>query len=153
MTNPQYTYTINTPATNVTLLLKAITDAELRYTPNGKPVLSVVAVAEQAYLAADGSWARNSSMYKVSLWGDAGIRMHEAGREPKKFSVLLVEASSAKLVGDSYTNKDGEVKHNINVNASSLKVIARPVTPGSENSVSVNEPIAVADVDMESIPF
>jgi len=120
-------------------------DAELRYTKDGKPVLSWS-------LATDYGWGDNQRTiwYRCSLWGDRAEKLKPYLLKGK---ALLVEGILTEP--QPYQGKDGEWRASLDLTAYTVKFVGgredAPRDGASAPNAGAVEPIGV--VGDEDVPF
>jgi single-strand DNA-binding protein len=116
-------------------------DAELRYTKDGKPVLSWS-------LATDYGWGDNQRTiwYRCSLWGDRAEKLKPYLLKGK---ALLVEGILTEP--QPWQGKDGEWRASLDVTASTVKFVGGRDDGGQSAQSGAVEPMGV--VDESDVPF
>ena len=77
-------------------------DAELRYTPNGKPVLDFSLAVDSGY--GDG---KETQWWKCTLWGDRAEKLHA---HVIKSKVLTVEGETRGAEPHTWAGSDGKTR-------------------------------------------
>jgi single-strand DNA-binding protein len=83
---------------------RLVADAELRFTPNGRPVANFrVATDDGYYDKSSGSWVKkDSSFWTCTAWGDMGENIIEY---LKQGQLVII---SGKVYTRTYETKEGE---------------------------------------------
>lgn len=89
-------------------------DAELRYTPNGQPVLKFRLATTESYLDANKVRQERTEWHNVVLWGKRGEAL---ARHLNKGTRVFVEGS---LRTSSYEDKDGVKRYRTEVFANDI---------------------------------
>ena len=84
---------------NVVLLGRLTRDAELRYTPSGKPVCQFTMAVQRNYKNKDGNY--DADFINIVMWGKNGERLSKSVMKGQR--VLI----NGQLQIRSYTNKEG----------------------------------------------
>ena len=84
---------------NVVLLGRLTRDAELRYTPSGKPVCQFTMAAQRNYKNKDGNY--DADFINIVMWGKNGELLSKSVMKGQR--VLI----NGQLQIRSYTNKEG----------------------------------------------
>lgn len=106
-------------------------DPELRYTPQGNPVCSFsLATNERRRSSAGGEQADITTWFRVTLWGR---QAETAAQYLQKGRPVYIEG---KLRVEEYTDKEGKVRHTIEVSGTDLQFIGG----GGERETEVGPP-------------
>jgi single-strand DNA-binding protein len=104
-------------STNVTLTGTLGRDPELRFTPQGKAVVSLNVVTSKSVKTDDGKWEnQEETWWRVTAWEQLAENI--ADSLTKGDPVIIVGRSFM----DSYTDKDGNERQSLKVNAYNVGV-------------------------------
>jgi single-strand DNA-binding protein len=104
-------------STNVTLTGTLGRDPELRFTPSGKPVVSLSVVTSKSVKTDDGKWENHEeTWWKVSAWDQLAENIAESLR--KGDPVIVVGRSFM----EPYKDRDGNDRQVLKVNAFNVGV-------------------------------
>ena len=122
-------------------------DPEMRYAPNGDAVTSISIAADRQYTGADGQKVKETSWFRVSVWG----KMAESCNQYlKKGKMVLVEGRLAvdpKTGGPRvFTRSDGTMGASFEINASNVRFLS----PKDEEQLNEQDPQPAGTDD---IPF
>ena len=84
---------------NVVLLGRLTRDAELRYTPSGKPVCQFTMAVQRNYKNKDGNY--DADFINIVMWGKNGELLSKSVMKGQRILI------NGQLQIRSYTNKDG----------------------------------------------
>lgn len=125
-------------------------DAEVRFMPNGKPVINFSVATDEGYKGADGNWVEKTE------WTDVSYFTTEAGAnflQPKLIKGALVYVEGSKETR-KYTDKEGNERSAVSCKARTVRPLAGFPTGGTGMS-GASAPTAPAggyDPD-DSAPF
>jgi len=137
---------------NITLSGRLTRDPELRYTPNGSPVVKIPIAFNKVYML-DGEWKEESYFIDVTAWN----KLAETSAEKlKKGSPIIVEGT---LRTRTYTNKENQNVKIVEINANRIHILEKSdfyqdSTASSQNqNKSGNTFIAEPEVTDDDVPF
>ena len=126
-------------------------DAEVRFMPNGKPVINFSVATDEGYKGADGNWIEKTEWTDVSYFTtEAGVNF----LQPKLIKGALVYVEGSKETR-KYTDKDGNERSAVSCKARTLRPLAGFPTGGTGMSGS-SAPAAPAggyDPNTDEPPF
>ena len=125
-------------------------DPELRYTPQGTPVCSFTVATNEKRKDRAGEAQDITTWFRVTLWG----------RQAETASQYLVKGRSIYIEGrlrlEEYTDKDGNKRQSLEVNASDIHFIGNrgdePHAGASKGSIS-DQQGRTNDLSDDDIPF
>lgn len=138
---------------NRVILLGNLTrDPEIRYTPNGTPVMDIGLAVNERRRNPNGEWVDEPVFVEVTLWG----RTAEVANEYlSKGSPVLIEG---RLRLDTWETSDGQRRSRLRVVAERMQMLGRAM--GADQAVSAADRGESAstgevprDVPDESAPF
>jgi len=148
---------IRIPEVNQVLVAGRLTrDPELRFTQKGQGVsFFSVAVNRRYKDTATGEWKDDTTFISVTVWGPMAERCKE---KLKKGSPVFIEG---RLVSSEYTDKTGQKRKEIKINARRVQFLAYGETAGgetphhdSEESPAVEAVESKGDASgIEEVPF
>lgn len=98
-------------------------DAELRYTPSGRPVANLSVAHNTRVRDDEGQWTDgDTAFFDLTIWG----RLAEAAADLKRGEAILAELNGAAPRARAWIGKSGEAAAGIAYTASA---IARTVLP------------------------
>ena len=95
-------------------------DPELRYTPNGSPVMNISIATNEAWTDKSGERQERTEWHKVVIWGRQAEVLNEYLRKGKQ---IYVEGS---LQTRQYEDKDNITRYITEVRAQQVKMLGRP---------------------------
>jgi single-strand DNA-binding protein len=125
-------------------------DPELRYTPQGTPVCSFTVATNEKRKDRAGEMQDVTTWFRVTLWG----------RQAETASQYLTKGRPVYIEGrlrlDEYTDKDGNKRQSLEVNASDIHFIGgraeeHPVNT-TKNS-TIDQPSREVELSDDDIPF
>lgn len=124
---------------NITIVGNAGQDADFRYLPDGTPVVNVSVAVNERFNGED-----TTTWYRVAFWGN----LTKGAQHITKGQSILVEG---RPMVDTYTDRQGNFRANIKVNANTMRFIGgRPPEAGPASAVKAPQtPEELA----EEIPF
>lgn len=125
-------------------------DPELRYTPQGTPVCSFTVATNEKRKDRAGEMQDITTWFRVTLWG----------RQAETASQYLTKGRPVYIEGrlrlEEYTDKDGNRRQSLEVNASDIHFIGgrgdEPHTSPARSSGSEQQPRDV-ELSDDDIPF
>lgn len=119
---------IRIPELNQVLIAGRLTrDPELRFTQKGLGVASFSLAANRPHKdPVSGEWKDDTTFITVNVWGEAAERCKE---KLKKGSPVLVEG---RLINSEYTDKSGQKRKEIKINARRVQSLAKSGTETGE---------------------
>ena len=127
---------------NVTIVGNATADAELRFTPQGKPVASFTVAVNERVKNDDGTWGDGeATFYKVSAWDSLAEPTAEAIRKGAKAMV------TGKLKSRTYEDREGNTRTSLDVTADEVGVAVKRQRIGA---TIIPQPDSEP---MEAVPF
>ena len=126
-------------------------DPELRYTPQGTPVCSFTVATNEKRKDRAGEMQDVTTWFRVTLWG----------RQAETASQYLTKGRPVYIEGrlrlEEYTDKDGNKRQSLEVNASDLQFIGgrgdEPHVSASPKSSSPAQPSREPELSDDDIPF
>ena len=121
---------------HLTLIGHAVKDADVRYTPNGKPITNFSVAWNRNYKGQDGTWQSEGHFFDVVSFNEVkGI---------VKGAAVFIEG---RLSQDRWKTDDGQMRSKVKIVANKVYVLGKKDAQGAE---------AVADAapdDGEGVPF
>lgn len=131
------------PNINYVILSGRLThDPELRYTPTGRPVLSMQIASNRRYLVGD-EWKDDTLFIRVTVWGPSAERL---GGKLTKGSAVVVEGRLTYRQWES----DGQKRSTIEMQAMRVQGLDKTAAEGPETEPPA-KPDVMPDFD-EEIP-
>jgi single-strand DNA-binding protein len=125
-------------------------DPEMRYTPSGQPVTNFSMAVNRQYTASDGQKVKETSWFRVSVWGRQAESVNQYLR---RGSQVLVEG---RLNADPqsggpriYTRQDGTTGASFEVTANTVRFLS---TRAEDESFQASTP-ASGQMEDDDIPF
>ena len=119
-------------------------EPELRHTQNGGSVLNLSVATTTVYYDASKERKESTEWHKVTIWGKPAERI---AAEAHKGSRVAVEGA---LKTNTWTDKEGNKKKDVVINASSVHVLN--ATP-QHRETRATEADVPNDADSDDIPF
>ena len=94
-------------------------DPELRYTPNGSPVMNISIATNEAWTDKSGERQERTEWHRIVIWGRQAEVLNEYLRKGKQ---IYVEGS---LQTRQYEDKDNVTKYITEVRAQQVKMLGR----------------------------
>lgn len=136
------------------LIGRLTADPDLRYTPNGAPVLHCRVAVNESYKGTDGEWKEEATFYDVPLWGETAESMLD---RLHKGNLVFVEGRPRAR---TYEGRDGQTHLALEVRfARLLSLQGKPITlPSDEQSgtgpqPTVEQPVAGPDPTEDDLVF
>ena len=126
-------------------------DAEVRFMPNGKPVINFSVATDEGYKGADGNWIEKTEWTDVSYFTtEAGVNF----LQPKLIKGALVYVEGSKETR-KYTDKDGNERSAVSCKARTLRPLAGFPTGGTgmSGSSAATPPAGGYDPNTDEPPF
>ncbi len=121
----------------ITIVGNAGGDADMRYLPDGTPVVNVsIAVNEQINSKDTTTW------FRVAFWGN----LTNAAMHIVKGQIIAVDG---RIMVETWTDRDGATRASLKINASNMRFIGG--RPNGADPVSANGKTLAEEVD--EIPF
>lgn len=134
---------------NVVVSGRLTQDARHTTTQNGKGVLSCQVAVNKRYLdSTTNEWKDDTVFVGVVVWGDSANRLKDRCH---KGTPVFVEG---RLTTSEYTDKEGNVRRNLQITASRLQVLesnSQAEEPVEKESSTV-EPVE-KEVEEDEVPF
>lgn len=126
-------------------------DAEIRFMPNGKPVINFRVATDEGYKGADGNWVEKTE------WTDVSYFTTEAGAnflQPKLIKGALVYVEGSKETR-KYTDKEGNERSAVGCKARTVRPLTGFPTGGTGMSESSADtpPAGEYDPSIDDAPF
>ena len=125
-------------------------DPEMRYTPSGQPVTNFSMAVNRQYTASDGQKVKETSWFRVSVWGRQAESVNQYLR---RGSQVLVEG---RLNADPqsggpriYTRQDGTTGASFEVTANTVRFLS---TRAEDESFQASAPVG-NQMEDDEIPF
>jgi single-strand DNA-binding protein len=126
-------------------------DPELRYTPQGTPVCSFSLATNERRKDKTGEMQDQTTWFKVTLWNR---QAETAAQYLQKGRPVYIEG---RLRVEEYTDRDGNQRHSLEVNATDMQFIggARPEGAPMEKAVAAGGGGSPEQAEMsdDDIPF
>lgn len=130
---------------NVVLLGRLTRDAELRYTPSGKPVCQLTMAVQRNYKNKDGNY--DADFINIVMWGKNGELLSNTVNKGQR--VLI----KGQIQVRSYTNKDGAKRWVTEVIANNFEYIENKAAAETDFEKAFGEEKTVPINYDEEIPF
>lgn len=108
-------------------------DAELRYTPNGDPVVRVAMAINEQYSDRNGQKSERVAFVEVEAWHDLALRF--ASGEDVALRKGMPVVVDGLLLSDNYTNRDGQKVYRKKLEAQDIAVAASPRSAGAPDAL------------------
>jgi single-strand DNA-binding protein len=126
-------------------------DPELRYTPQGTPVCSFTVATNEKRKDRAGETQDLTTWFRVTLWG----------RQAETASQYLTKGRPVYIEGrlrlEEYTDRDGNKRQSLEVNASDIHFIGSnrgdEVSGSPKTAASTNHQTQEPDLSDDDIPF
>ncbi len=115
-------------------------DPELRYTPDGRPVVSFNVAVNRRRRQGDEAWVDETDWFRVTAWGKLAETCNQYLSKGRK---VLIEG---RLQTRTFQGSDGQTRKFIDVIASQMVLLDR--APAAEAAVEEEEAI-----EAEDLPF
>mgnify|MGYP000297786286 FL=1 len=121
-------------------------DPELRYTPNGKPVVSFTVATNRVWTGPDGERREETEWFNVVAWNRLAEQCNEYVRKGRKVYV------EGRLHTRSWEGQDGQRRYRTEVIATDVRLLdRRPAESVPEDTFAAEEPEPAED--HEELPF
>lgn len=130
---------------NVILMGRLTRDAELRYTPSGKPVCQFTMAVQRNYKNKDGNY--DADFINIVMWGKTGELLSKSVMKGQR--VLI----NGQLQIRSYTNKEGDKRWIMEVIANKFDYIENKNKEDGDFETAFGENKTVPINYDEEIPF
>lgn len=125
-------------------------DPELRYSGQGMAIASTSIATSEKKKNSTGEYEETTTWFRLTLFGKSAETFHQYAR---KGQTCYFEG---RLTQESYTDRDGNTRTNLNIIVSDWKNLERRSESASEQpaaQASAPEPRDFGSLDDDSIPF
>lgn len=125
-------------------------DPELRYTPQGTPVCNFSMATNERRKDKTGEMQDHTTWFKVTLWNR---QAETAAQYLQKGRPVYIEG---RLRVEEYTDRDGKLRHSLEVNATDMQFIGGARQEGGapmERAAAASGAGEPADLPDDDIPF
>lgn len=127
-------------------------DAEMRYTPEGKPVGSVSVGVNDGYMGQDGKWVDRTLWIRLTLWGDAVERFVQKAKKGCPI-VFRAKLTYDKNGGPKLYEHEGVTRANFEMKIDEYQIFAKGASAaGAPVDEGKGEDVPAGNTDDE-IPF
>jgi len=134
----------------VTIIGNVGRDAEMRYTPDGKPITSFSVATSEKWKDAQGQPQERTVWFKITTWQQLA---EVCGQYVKKGMKVLVVGTLSEP--KPFQKRDGEYAASLDVRANVVRFLSRVEGEGSreDGPAPQRDNGAVPDIGEESVPF
>lgn len=108
-------------------------DPELRYTPQGTAVASFSMASNEKRKDKEGTLQNVTTWFRVTLWGNMA---ENATKYLTKGRSVYIEG---RLRMEEFTDRDGNLRHSLEVNATDMQFIGGPVEGSQEKAPELED--------------
>ncbi len=136
----------------ITLVGRLGRDPEMRYTPAGEPVTTFSIATDRTYKDGSGEQVKETTWFRVQVWGKMAEATNTYLRKGKLVMVQGRLSVDSKTGGPRvWTDKEGLVRSNFEVVASTVKFLSPKDEAGSVDPAAGDE--SAQEMPSEEIPF
>lgn len=114
-------------------------DPEMRFTPNGQPVVNMRVAVNRRFYDSDHQLVKETEWFGVVVWGK---KAESCNQYLAKGSSVFVEG---RLQTREWEDKDGQPRHKTEIVATQVEFLSHKSSGGSEEIDASGEPDVVAE--------
>ena len=126
-------------------------DPELHYTPSGQPVVTLSVATNRRYTTADGQAAKESTWFRVTVWGKQAEACNEFLHKGSKVLVEGRLTPDPETGGPHVWESNGKVGASYEVTASTVRFLSGREDTDAPESQAVGQLAHAAELN--DIPF